>query len=155
MAVYSGSGKRNSRINQPSMGHWVVRCKQEGLISKERIPSRSRQTTGLWGESKLFEAELAANVKNVDFSCRRFKTLENVQKFTFAECREEAVNKIKDTGVTWRLGRKKILRRFWGKAFCFMSAREKLPFAHNNRKGTEIFILMGRYFFSGNSEKQI
>ena len=73
---------------------------------------RSRIYDGLCGESKLFEAELAANVKNVDFSDRMFKTPENVQKFTFAECWEEAVNKIKDTGVTWRLGRKKILRRF-------------------------------------------
>lgn len=63
-------------------------------------------------ERKKFVAHLVANVKNVDFSCRRFKTPEKVQKFTFAECREEAVNKIKDTGVTWRLGRKKILRRF-------------------------------------------
>ena len=63
-------------------------------------------------ERKKFVAHLVAKMKSFDFSDRMFKTPENVQKFTFAECWEEAVNKIKDTGVTWRLGRKKILRRF-------------------------------------------
>ena len=49
-------------------------------------------------------AHLVAKMKSFDFSDRMFKTPENVQKFTFAECREEAVNKIKDTGgylATW------------------------------------------------------
>lgn len=40
-------------------------------------------------------AHLVAKMKSFDFSDRMFKTPENVQKFTFAECREEAVNKIK------------------------------------------------------------
>lgn len=44
-------------------------------------------------ERKKFVAHLVAKMKSFDFSCRMFKTPENVQKFTFAECREEAVNK--------------------------------------------------------------
>ena len=38
-------------------------------------------------------AHLVAKMKSFDFTDRMFKTPENVQKFTFAECREKAVNK--------------------------------------------------------------
>ena len=40
-------------------------------------------------ERKKFVAHLVAKMKSFDFSDRMFKTPENVQKFTFAECWEE------------------------------------------------------------------